>query len=381
MEITGIIKEDFIVIDDESSLSEMIGKLKNLEKRSGLVFRHDKYLGLIEKKKILRSKLDTTEAKVKNFVQHTPILNEHADIYETATLMHQTNLDFLPVESDKAIIGVIDAVDLIKLAIEDFGKLKISDIKLVKSTKLRKGDPVSSAIEIMHEQNIDQVPIFDMGKLYGIISYKDLLRKYLNWSPKRDVSAKFNTITGSKAAETDMPHLNMLPVHTFSTNDNLISVNENDSLLKAVDLMIENRVGDVVVMKGNDFQGLLTVKAILKQISNTNTSKNFNIKYVGLQEIELEPYEIYSVKKICSNEAFKLQRKLNNEFDMTVHFKVYKKEGTNHKYSVHLNIDYPGQVLTSSQEDWRIETAVRKTFNNTKNTVKSRFKELNEIYE
>ena len=57
MEIKPIVTEDFVVLDDESMLSELIGKMKTFEKRVGLVFRKDKYLGLIEKKKLLKSKI------------------------------------------------------------------------------------------------------------------------------------------------------------------------------------------------------------------------------------------------------------------------------------------------------------------------------------
>ena len=43
MEIKPLIKEDFVVLDEESTLSELIGKLKTFEKRTGLVFRKKKY--------------------------------------------------------------------------------------------------------------------------------------------------------------------------------------------------------------------------------------------------------------------------------------------------------------------------------------------------
>jgi len=41
---------------------------------------------------------------------------------------------------------------------------------------------------------------------------------------------------------------------------------------------------------------------------------------------------------------------------------------------VHMRLEYPGQIITSEQDDWDIETAVRKTFNNAKNATKKKFK-------
>ena len=56
-----------------------------------------------------------------------------------------------------------------------------------------------------------------------------------------------------------------------------------------------------------------------------------------------------------------------------VHLKDYDKGGKQ-KFSVHLRIETPGQMISSEQHDWDLETALRKTFNNAKNSVKKKFK-------
>jgi len=38
-------------------------------------------------------------------------------------------------------------------------------------------------------------------------------------------------------------------------------------------------------------------------------------------------------------------------------------------------VEFPGQIITSTQDDWDVITAVRKTFDNAKNVVKKKFKE------
>ena len=158
MEITPVIKEDYITISDESTLSEMIGKLKQFEKRSALVFRNKKYLGLIGKKKLLRANIDASHTKLSKFIEKTPIINEHAEIIETAYLMFQSNTDFLPVESDKTIIGVVDGLDLANLAakIPETDHVKVKDLKLVKAKKLNKNDPLSTALTIMFQERLEQ---------------------------------------------------------------------------------------------------------------------------------------------------------------------------------------------------------------------------------
>ncbi|MEK6969821.1 MAG: CBS domain-containing protein [Nanoarchaeota archaeon] len=380
MEITPVIKDDFLTFDDEATFSTVIGKLKQSEMRSGLVFRKDKYLGLIEKRRLLGTKIDITKTKIKPFIQKTPLLNAHADIIETSYLMYQSNFLFLPVEKDKKIIGVVDALDLIKLGIQlpEIKQFKIADLKLFKPKKINKDDPVSKVVDIMFDEKIDQVPIFEAGKLYGVVSYHDLLNKYLTCTPKREFSTKFTKLANSRGAEPDMPHLANLPVSTFSTNDNLVTIGKNAFLTEAVVLMVKNNVTSVLVMDGTDIEGVLSLKNVLRCFGSLKIPQNFNIQFIGLKELKLNAEQKAALEKIASNEAFKLQRELHNEFSLVMHIKDNSKEGKQNKYSVHLRVEFPGQIITCAEDDWDFETALRKTFNNAKNKLKSKFKGNND---
>ena len=376
MEITPLIKADFVVLDEDETISEMIGKLKQEEKRSGLVFRNKKYIGLVEKKRLLRLRMDSSVTKIKGYVQKTPILSEHADVIETAYLMFQSDLDFLPVERNKVIVGVLQGLDVVGLGVNlpEAQNWKVSDAKLIKPKKLFKDDPIGEAINIMHNERIDQIPVFDGDTLYGVLTYRDLLRKYLNWSPRRDNSAKFNVMASSRSAESDMPHLSSLPVRNFSSTE-VVTTKLGLSLKEAVNLMQKYNFSCLPVVEGGEVKGLLTVKNVLSLVGSLKIPKNFNIQFVGLKELKLEPYQKYNVQKISSNEAFKLQRNINNDFKLVMHIKEYNKEGTRCKYAVNLRIEFPGKIITSSQNDWDIETAVRKAFNNAKLETASKFTE------
>lgn len=376
MEIKPLVKDDYVLLDDEATISELIGKLKAFEKRTGLVFRKKKYLGLLEKKKLLKSKIDAKHVKVSKFLQKTPIINENADLIETAYLMYKSNLEYAPVECNKQITGVLNAIDLADSAmnLEELKKVKVEDIKLVKPSKVRKDESVSTAMSVMYKDKVDQVPLFDKGKIYGIISFKDLLRKYINWSPKRDNSAKFNKMANSSSAGKEAPKIDSLPVSNFSTNENLLTINPKENLKRAVSIMAKNRVSDLLVMDNEEYHGLLTTKNILRKIASLKIPQNFNIKFVGLNKTNLTAHQKYSLRKITSNEAFKLQRKIKNQLDLVLHIKEYDKDGTKRKFAVNLRLEFPGQIITSSQEDWDFETALRKTFDNAKNSVRKKFK-------
>jgi CBS domain-containing protein len=375
MEITPAIKSEFLSFDSEQTVSKLIGQLHKNEERHGLIFNKDKYIGIIEKKGLLRSRLDVTKAKISNYIHRTPLVNEHADVIETAYALFKADSDFVPVENNKKIVGVLSALDLVKLAADlpETKTFTVADIKLVKGEKLEKDDPVSKATEVMHKARVDQVPVFEGKALYGIVSFRDLLQKYLAWAPTRETSTKFNNARGgSRGAESEKPNLAMLPIKTFSTNDNMVTVSKDTSLSEAVKLMAKDNVSSALVMSGEKFEGLLTVKNILRLVSSLEIPENFNIRFVGLNDLGLMPYQKNNVQKIASNEAFKLQREIKDDFSLVLHLKEYSKSDRERKYSVSLRIEAPGQNLTVTDYDWRVETAIHKIFENAKTALKKR---------
>lgn len=375
MEIKSIIKTDFIRLTEDAVVSEMIGKLKASSSRSCLIFHGDEYLGLVEKKKILRSKLDVTEAKIKKYMIKSPLLSEDSEVLDVALLMFQSNLDFVPVANESGVIGVVEGVDVARLSagLSSIKSAKVTDAKLISPTMLSKEDTVADAMKVMHEEAINEVPVMEKGKLYGVVSYSDLLNKYLAMAPQRHISTKFSKTASTRGTEADTPYLAMLPVSSFSTTE-VVSVPKSALLQKAVQLMSERNVSDVVVMDGEDYLGLLTVKNVLRYLASLKTQPTLNIQFMGLKELQLLPHQQENVQKISAIEGEKLQRDLGNECLIAVHFKMYSRQGGKHKYSVHIRLEYPGRIITGEQDDWRLETALHKVFENVKNEVNKRFR-------
>lgn len=377
MDITSIIAKQFVSFPADTTISEMIGKLKQTGKRAGLVFDGKKYLGLVSQKALLQTRIDPVTTKVSKFVQKTPVIEDHATVLETAYLMFQSNLELVPVQGEEGIMGVVNTLDLVQEAMElpEVQTLKVKDIRVLKIPPIGKNDQIASAMGIMHEEHIDHLPLVEAGKVYGIVSFQDIMKKYLQWPQRRPVGAKFTKQAGgSKSAASDMPHLPSLPVSSFSTNENLTTIQMDDSLTNALAQMVKGNVYNALVLDGADFVGLLTVKNILRYIGSLKIQPNFNVRFVGLKELSISDDLTDAIQKIVSNEAFKLQRQIHNEFNLTMHFKVYGAGGRREKYSVHLRIEYPGKLVTVDQNDWDLRSAVHETFANAKNALKKKFR-------
>jgi len=365
VDIRSIITEDFFTVNQDTTVTEFVGKLKQAEKKAGLIFRHDKYLGVVEKKSLLRAKPDSQQAKVENYLMRTPILSEDASVLDAAYLLSQGNFEFIPVQKNRQISGILRALDLLTLCkdLPDVAKRKVKEIKIRHVSSVNKDDPLAKATRIMHEEHVDHVPVFAKGKLYGILSYTDLLMKYINWSPKREGSRKFSKMASTRSARPNWIPFSNLPVENFSTNYNLITIQEHQTLREAITFLVDNKVSDLLVMKGEKYRGLITLQSILLLVASLKEQSRYEIQFKGAQEADLTENQRRVLQTITEREAEKLQRKISQAFKVTVHLKEIRKESKRHVFDVALHIEYPGKLLSSEKSDWRLERALHKCFN------------------
>jgi CBS domain-containing protein len=361
VEIQPIVKEKFETFEHDQTVSEVVSKLRQTETHAGLVFRNNKYLGVVEKRRLISARINPTEVKIENYVKRAPLLSPDATVIEAAQLLIGSDVDHLPVQEGKEIVGVVSMIDLacIAVVLDDVDKLKVTDVKYLKSSNINKGDPLSTAVELMNDKHTDHLPVFDHGKLFGVLSYKDIIRKHLDWSPRRDVSDKFNQ---TKAAKSDFP-AHDLPVSNFVTSDNLVTVPSKTLLKGAVDEMVKHKINSVFVMDGDGFQGLLSARNILQAVAGNQKMRKYSINLKGIHDVDLTEHQRNAMQTIIDREALKLQRSIKEPFTISVHLKEIKKEGKQHEFEVKLRVDAPGNMFATTKEDWDVEKALHKCFN------------------
>ncbi|MFH1682373.1 MAG: CBS domain-containing protein [Candidatus Woesearchaeota archaeon] len=382
MEIKNIIKDDFLTVEKDQTLSSFIGRLRETDKRNALIFDHGKFEGILEEKWLLRAKMNASTVGISQFVKKIPTAAPDIDLVDAAYLMFQSDIDALPIAADKQISGIVYGLDLIKEAVKlgEMKGVKVSDLKLDKVQELKPKDPITKALEIMYQKKVRHIPVAEEGKVVGILSYRDILKKYYPFPSGREGGFTGGNKSKTKAFESDRPEIDLLPISSFDTHNNLHSCTEKDKLSEAVNLMCNKKVTSLLVIRDEKAVGLLSLKNILKKIASLKIKPLFNIQFVGLNDAHLNPAQKESLMKIAGNEAFKLQRRVNNEFNLVIHIKEYEKEGKSdkqHKYAINLKMEFPGQMIQSHKGwggTWDIETAIRKAFENADNELKKKFK-------
>ena len=94
-----------------------------------------------------------------------------------------------------------------------------------------------------------------------------------------------------------------------------------------------------------------------------NEVKQLEPRFIGLNEVQLTEHQRWMFHSIVEKQSEKLQHRLSNNANLTIHMKEIGKEGKQHEYEIKLRLDMPGKLLTSEKSDWDMETALHKCFN------------------
>lgn len=379
MDINSIVKKDFVVVDADAVLSEVIGKLVNLGHRSAVVLRKDKYIGVLDKKKLFRTGIDPKMTKVDNFVSKVQLLNSETDVLVAVKQLFESNCDILPVGDGKKIVGIIDGLSAAQLALQlkQASQVGFKSVKLMKSNKVGKDDNISTAIEMMYETGADNLPVFDKNVIFGVLSIHDLMKKFMLGSPKREVSERFTKEMNAGAVTPNRMSFASLPVQDFSTNENYVMVLNKVSLKDALNVMQIKNVTSLVVMDGDEFKGLFSLRELLRRLSELGVVERYSVQYKGLNEVQLTENQVKMMERAVEHEAEKLQHKIEGNFQILLHLKEIGKDAKKKEYAVTVKVEYPGKVLSSTNEDWDLETAVRKGFNFNVGKREEKFRTLN----
>ena len=97
------------------------------------------------------------------------------------------------------------------------------------------------------------------------------------------------------------------------------------------------------------------------------------IQFTGLKE--LDSLAQGRVKEISAFYYDKIKRSLKSITTLKVHIKVYKKEGSRKKYSVHVKAIAPTKIFVSTKAaDWDIARVMHKAFQDIEREILHRLK-------
>lgn len=258
--IKDILKTKKIIrLEGEQALSQALSKLRSSHD-AAFVFDKDKFLGFISPYYIFNSRSAKNESKLKTLAKKSEKLFLDSSLGKVAQVMLNTKVHYLPVFDNKnKFAGIATIRRLLKYVLKNklmqkSDHLTLTNRKLITaSNKSNLGD----ILKIIKKNKIAKLPIVnENNKLVGIISQfdiKDLVHQKFN-SGKMDRKGDKNSNLSQKI-DSYMKKM-------------LVTVNHMPKFSEATKMMLDKKVGSLIVIdKNNQPISIVTKKDLLQTIA------------------------------------------------------------------------------------------------------------------
>lgn len=257
-----LLSNKYICVDSNDSVSKILGKLHTKKSKEALVFDNTRFTGLIDERKLLKLRLNP-ETKIKKVTTKAPRIKDPENIGEIARLMETSNNVMLPYLKDKQVIGVIYVWDVLKecLTNNKIKQLKCADVcSKRKLTTLNETDTISKAVAEFRKKGLNRLPVVKKNKLVGIVTPRDLLKKYYIFDLSREGTSGKRLPRSSPAKKISVTNL---PVK--NEMETIIKfIERDDKLTKAIRKMVKNKITCVIITTEGVPDSIITLNDVLR---------------------------------------------------------------------------------------------------------------------
>ncbi len=309
-----------------------------------------KYVAMISRRTILRSRLDPTTSKVRTLMKVSPPVSLDFSVGKMAKLMIESEMRQLPVFEKNKIVGFVTDEDIIHAAVlDEWGKTAIEQIMTRAPHTIESNRSVGAVMSLMREYGISHVPVMDSGKLVGMITIQDILEN-IYWPQRRQTTGD---IVGEKIETLSIPAKGIMARPA-------ITVEAQTSLRAAEKIMHDRNVSSLAVVTGERLVGIVTKLDFLEPLSQLEVAeKKLSVQF-GIKGVEVSPEQ----QGFMMEEFDSFTHKYQEAFQLGTLF-VYMKSHRNTNLRgtplVHCRLQFRTVRGTffSASEGWGVEPTFR----------------------
>ena len=297
------------------------------------VFREREFKGVLLDRNVIRSRIEP-KTKVKKFVSPVPKITLDTHLVKMAQLMIENNIKNLPVFDNGTMVGIVDQDTILKKVIEkELGEREISEVMTRDVITVQEDDVLAQIVNIFHEHEISHLPVVDKRqRLVGIVRMFDVLRMVT--APLESIEE--GTYIAEKRSRLDTPARKIMS-RRVETAGTTIRIKEG------IEKMLSRKVNYLVVMDGTAIVGIATGKDLLEKISIPKTGKGFYITFSGLERIGEREEMLHDLENVLQKYARVLK-----SGDVFVYFKEIKRTTHGERvYNCRMRVGTEGGVFVA----------------------------------
>jgi len=338
-------------VKDTDTLSKCLeGFKKGMPPVLAVLDEKGKYVGMITRRAILRSRLDFTMAKVRPLMQVAPQISPDMPLGELAKLMIGSGMRQLPLFERGKLLGFVTDEDIIHAAVGDeWGRGAVEKVMTRAPHTIESSRSVGAVFGLMREYGISHVPVMEGGRLVGMISIEDILEN-IYWPQRRQTTGD---IVGEKIETLGIAVKGIMA-------SPVITVDSKTSLRDAEKQMHDHDVSCLCVVSGDRLVGILTKLDFLEPISQVAAqARKLTIQF-GVKDIEIDE----SQQGFMMNEFDSFSHKYQEAFQLGTLFVYMKSHGDSTMRGtpmIHCRLQFRTTRGTffAASEGWGVEPTFR----------------------
>ena len=309
-----IFSKELNSVKDTDTLSKCLeGFKKGMPPVLAVLDEKGKYVGMITRRAILRSRLDFTMAKVRPLMQAAPQVSPDMPLGELAKLMIGSGMRQLPLFDKGKLLGFVTDEDVIHAAVGDeWGRGAVEKVMTRAPHTIEAGRSVGAVFGLMRDYGISHVPVMEGGRLVGMVSIEDILEN-IYWPQRRQTKGD---IVGEKIETLGIAVKGIMA-------SPVITVDSKTSLRNAEKQMHDHDVSCLCVVSNDRLIGILTKLDFLEPISQVAAqARKLTIQF-GVKDIEIDE----SQEGFMMNEFDSFSHKYQEAFQLGTLFVYMKSHG------------------------------------------------------
>lgn len=277
MDIADIASQDYVEVES----GDRLGKVRSLfdeENPKGIIVKEaGQYAGVITEAQLLRSHIED-DTKAHAMMMPAPKIDRTEDVRDTARMLVEGNTKVAPVFEAGRLWGIITEDQILEAVLDSLDALDVGDIYTENVITIDEDDTMGRVVNLLRENGISRLPVVDEdGFLTGIVTTHDIIDFIVRRGDK--------TTRGDRRGEIE--RLLDLPVYDIMSSP-VETVTLETSVQEAVDRMLENDFSGVVVTHPDDDRvagGVLTKTDVLRALSYTE-EETMDVQITNIDHLE-----------------------------------------------------------------------------------------------
>ncbi len=251
----------------------IISILEDIDRLGAVIITNSgEYAGIVDQRAIARKgslKLEDKYACGK-FAKKVPIVTDSTSITDAMGYFYTSSSKALPYMKGSKIIGIVKRRDMLKaaLSMHMLSKAKASQIMASPVISIESSSNMAQAQKLMQDNSIHRLVVLENGKLYGLLTHKDIVR----------YGARSEGGSRRQRVSTTPAQIRVGDICSRSPN----SIEHDESVESGIRQLVTKDVSSLVVVRNGRPVGMLSVRDVIERVVQSGGKVEEKILISGL---------------------------------------------------------------------------------------------------